>query len=107
MDELDMRVRAVCDLNVAEAREYGGRHEYDGGPQDLLLDGGAAGLARLAGGGGGGGPRGTPPRACPDRDPAPGGEPHAPRAAQLASWPGVIDAAIGSLDSVPSPVAAS
>ena len=35
MDELDPRVRAICDLNVAEAREYGGRHEYDGVPQDL------------------------------------------------------------------------
>jgi len=41
-------VRAVCDLNVAEAREYGGRHEYDGVPQDLSPDGVAAGLARLA-----------------------------------------------------------
>jgi len=35
MSDLDPRVRAVCDLNVAEAREYGGRHEYDGIPQDL------------------------------------------------------------------------
>ncbi len=41
-------MRAVCDLNVAEAREYGGRHEYDGVPQDLSPDGVAAGLARLA-----------------------------------------------------------
>jgi hypothetical protein len=48
MDELDARVRAVCDLNVAEAREYGGRHEYDGVPQDLSPAGVAAGLARLA-----------------------------------------------------------
>ena len=48
MDELEPRVRAVCDLNVAEAREYGGRHEYDGVPQDLSPDGVAAGLARLA-----------------------------------------------------------
>jgi hypothetical protein len=48
MDELESRVRAVCDLNVAEAREYGGRHEYDGVPQDLSRDGVAAGLARLA-----------------------------------------------------------
>ena len=43
MDELDPRVRAVCDLNVAEAREYGGRHEYDGVPQDLSPDGVAPG----------------------------------------------------------------
>jgi hypothetical protein len=47
MDDLDSRVRAVCDLNVAEAREYGGRHEYDGMPQDLSPAGVAAGLARL------------------------------------------------------------
>jgi hypothetical protein len=47
MDELDARVRAVCDLNVAEAREYAGRHEYDGVPQDLSPAGVAAGLARL------------------------------------------------------------
>ncbi len=48
MDQLEPRVRAVCDLNVAEAREYGGRHEYDGLPQDLSPDGVAAGLSRLA-----------------------------------------------------------
>src|SRR5215467_14526480 len=47
-DDLEPRVRAVCDLNVAEAREYGGRHEYDGVPQDLSPGGVAAGLARLA-----------------------------------------------------------
>jgi hypothetical protein len=47
MEELDARVRAICDLNVAEAREYAGRHEYDGVPQDLSPDGVAAGLARL------------------------------------------------------------
>ena len=33
--DLSPRVRAVCDLDVAEVREYGGRHEYDGKPQDL------------------------------------------------------------------------
>jgi Bacterial protein of unknown function (DUF885) len=48
MDELDARVRAVCDLNVAEVREYAGRHEYDGTPQDLSAAGVAAALARLA-----------------------------------------------------------
>jgi len=47
MSDLDPRVRAVCDLNVAEAREYGGRHEYDGIPQDLSPAGVTAGLARL------------------------------------------------------------
>jgi hypothetical protein len=48
MDDLDPRVRAICDLTVAEAREYGGRHEYDGVPQDLSAAGVADGLARLA-----------------------------------------------------------
>ena len=45
---LSPRVRAVCDLDVAEAREYAGRHEYDGRPQDLSPAGVRAGLARLA-----------------------------------------------------------
>jgi hypothetical protein len=48
MDDLDPRLRAICDLNVAEVREYGGRHEYDGKPQDLSQAGVRAGLARLA-----------------------------------------------------------
>ena len=46
--DLSPRLRAVCDLDVAEMREYGGRHEYDGKPQDLSPDGVRAGLARLA-----------------------------------------------------------
>jgi Bacterial protein of unknown function (DUF885) len=45
--DLSPRLRAVCDLNVAEVRE-GGRHEYDGRPQDLSPGGVRAGLARLA-----------------------------------------------------------
>ncbi len=48
MDELPARVRAVCDLDVAEAREYSGRHEYDGKIQDLSPGGVRDGLARLA-----------------------------------------------------------
>jgi hypothetical protein len=141
MDELEPRVRAVCDLNVAEAREYGGRHEYDGVPQDLSLDGVAAGLARLAAARDGRAAQddahdeahlrafedlqrvvyadlelhrrnpmfhlGELDLACYDKDYAPAAERHAARAAHLAAWPAVIDAAIGSLDSVPSPVAAS
>ena len=47
-DDLSPRLRAVCDLNAAEAREYGGRHEYDGVIQDLSPDGVRAGLAALA-----------------------------------------------------------
>ncbi|HZC41897.1 MAG TPA: DUF885 family protein [Streptosporangiaceae bacterium] len=46
-DDLSPRIRAVIDLNVAEAREYSGRHEYDGVIQDLSPDGVRAGLARL------------------------------------------------------------
>jgi hypothetical protein len=48
MDDLSPRLRAVCDLQVAEAREYSGRHEYDGKVQDLSPAGVHAGLARLA-----------------------------------------------------------
>jgi hypothetical protein len=48
MDDLPPRVRAVCDLDVAEAREYSGRHEYDGKIQDLSPGGVRDGLARLA-----------------------------------------------------------
>ena len=39
MDELPARVRAVCDLDVADVREFSGRHEYDGVVQDLSPDG--------------------------------------------------------------------
>ena len=37
--DLSPRLRAVCDLDVAEVRENSGRHEYDGKPQDLSPDG--------------------------------------------------------------------
>src|SRR5690349_15672600 len=46
--DLSPRVRAVCDLDVSEVREYAGRHEYDGKPQDLSPAGVRAGLAGLA-----------------------------------------------------------
>jgi hypothetical protein len=46
--DLSPRLRAVCDLDVATVREYSGRHEYDGKPQDLSPGGVRAGLARLA-----------------------------------------------------------
>jgi Bacterial protein of unknown function (DUF885) len=141
MDELEPRVRAICDLNVAEAREYGGRHEYDGLPQDLSHDGVAAGLARLAAAGQDRPPLSDPhdeahlraftdlqrvvyaelelhrrnpmfllgelDLACYDKDYAPEAERRAARAAHLAHWPAVIDAATGSLDLVPAPVASS
>jgi Bacterial protein of unknown function (DUF885) len=47
MDDLTPRLRAVCDLYLAEVREGSGRHEYDGRVQDLSRAGVAAGLARL------------------------------------------------------------
>jgi hypothetical protein len=47
MDDLSPRLRAACDLQVAEIREYSGRHEYDGRVQDLSPAGVQAGLARL------------------------------------------------------------
>jgi Bacterial protein of unknown function (DUF885) len=56
MDELTPRLRAVCDLHVAEMREYSGRHEYDGKVQDLSPDGVRAGLGRLAAAAAGEGP---------------------------------------------------
>ncbi len=46
--DLSPRVRAICDLTVADVREYSGRHEYDGRTQDLSPDGIRAGLTRLA-----------------------------------------------------------
>jgi hypothetical protein len=48
MDDLNSRLRSVCDLDMAEAREFSGRHEYDGKIQDLSAEGVRAGLARLA-----------------------------------------------------------
>ena len=41
--------------------------------------------------------------ACYDKDYAPAAERHAARAAHLAAWPAVIDAAVASLDAVPAP----
>src|SRR5262249_20895990 len=49
MDDLSARLRAVCDLDIAEVREYSGRHEYDGVIQDLSPAGVRSGLAALAG----------------------------------------------------------
>jgi hypothetical protein len=46
--DLSPRLRAICDLDVSEMREYSGRHEYDGKPQDLSPSGVQAGLAALA-----------------------------------------------------------
>jgi hypothetical protein len=48
-DDLTPRLRALCDLQLAAAREYSGRHEYDGLVQDLSRAGVRAGLDQLAG----------------------------------------------------------
>ncbi len=48
MDDLSPRLRAVCDTNVAEVREYCGRHEYDGVIQDLSPAGVQAALTSLS-----------------------------------------------------------
>ncbi len=56
VDEMTDRLRAVCDMAVAEMREYSGRHEYDGTIQDLSPAGVRAGLAVLAAEQAGGGP---------------------------------------------------
>lgn len=48
---MNPRVRAACDLMVAETREYAGLHDlYDGVVQDLSPAGVASGLARLGDG---------------------------------------------------------
>ena len=49
IDDLGTRLRAVCDMSVADVRGGAGRHEYDGLIQDVSPAGIAAGLARLGG----------------------------------------------------------
>ncbi|MEU7986272.1 DUF885 family protein [Streptosporangium canum] len=137
MTELDSRLRAVCDLAVADVREMAGRHEYDGRIQDLSPEGVRAGLAALGGG--------TPPadpydaahlqifeeatrvrfgelelhRGSPlehannldlatyDRDYAPEAERAAAKHAHLARWPEAVENAIASLDRLSAPVASA
>lgn len=131
---MNPRISAWCDLNMAMAREYSGRHEYDGRVQDLSPQGVHAGLAAL-----GGLPladahdeahlsafeagsrmwmgeleahRTNPlthlenlDLACYDREYAPAAERAEARARHLAQWPDAVDMAVSSLDSVPAPVA--
>ncbi|RSN00336.1 DUF885 domain-containing protein [Nonomuraea sp. WAC 01424] len=137
MTELDPRLRAITDLMVSEAREGGGRHEYDGQIQDLSPEGVRAGLARLGEGDAPDDPhdaehlqifeaamrtqlgelelhRKNPlihlsnlDLACYDRDYGPEAERAAAKADHLALWPQAVDAAIAALDQVPAPVATS
>jgi Bacterial protein of unknown function (DUF885) len=58
--ELSPRLRAICDLRVADMREGSGRHEYDGKTQDLSPAGVRAGLAALAAARAGGPPFADP-----------------------------------------------
>jgi hypothetical protein len=44
---MNQRLRALCDLSMGTAREYVGRHEYDGRVEDLSPEGVRAGLARV------------------------------------------------------------
>ena len=136
MTDLSPRLRAVCDLMVADVREGAGLHAYDGRVQDLSPSGVRAGLARL------GGERlddghdeahlaafedglmatygdrqrhRTDPLvhaanldlACYDRAYAPTADRLAARRAHLEAWPDAVDAAVESLDAVPSPVASA
>jgi hypothetical protein len=137
MTDLDPRLRAVADLTMADLREMGGRHEYDGRVQDLSPEGVRSGLARL-----GEGPSPADPSdaahlevfeealrvrlgelefhrrnpldhlanldlACYDREYAPEAERAAARRAHLALWPEAIDQAITSLNRLSAPVAQS
>jgi hypothetical protein len=128
------RLRAVCDLSVAGARESAGLHAYDGVVQDLSPGGVRAGLARL------GGDRLADAHddaalacaeqalrvefgelaehrrnplyhlanldlACYDREYAPAAERADARRRHLEHWPDAIDVAIATLDEVPPVVA--
>jgi hypothetical protein len=133
---MDARLRAVCDLMVAEAREYAGLHDYDGVLQDLSPDGVRRGLAAL----GDGQPLADPhdeahlaafeqlhrvglgelelhrrnvlphianlDLACYDKDYGPAADRAAARQRHLAGWPAAVDAALAALDQLSAPVAA-
>jgi len=134
---MNQRLRALCDLSMGSAREYVGRHEYDGRIEDLSPDGVRAALARV----GDGPPQDDPHdeahlaaferlarlelgelelhRANPlyhiaaldvssyDREYAPAAERAEARRRHLAAWPDAVDAAVEALDRVPAPVAGS
>jgi hypothetical protein len=79
--ELSPRVRALCDLDVAGARENSGRHEYDGIIQDLSPRGVQAGLTAV--------------RAARDAGPA---EPDQHDEAHLAAFEAQAEVVFGRLE---------
>ena len=132
---MNPRLQAVCDMQVDEAREYAGLHQYDGVLQDLSPTGVANGLARL-----GSGPAIADPHdeahlaafeagvrtlfevveehrrsplphlgnldvSCYDREYAPAEHRAEARRRHLAAWPDAIDGALESMDRVPKAVA--
>src|SRR4029453_2150400 len=134
---MNQRLRALCDLSMGSAREYVGRHEYDGRIEDLSPEGVRAALGRL-----GDGPAAADPhheaqlaaferlarlelgelelhRSNPlyhvaaldvssyDREYAPAAHRAQARRRHLAAWPDAVDAAVEALDRVPAPVAGS
>lgn len=135
IDDLGARLRAVCDMSVADVRGGAGRHEYDGLIQDVSPAGIASGLARL-----GGGPlddeldtlhveafeadlRATYATAgmhrwnpwvhlanldltVYERTYAPEAERADARRRHVAAWPDAVDMALESMTETPAPVAA-
>ncbi|HST65599.1 MAG TPA: DUF885 family protein [Mycobacteriales bacterium] len=131
---MEPRLRALCDLGIALAREGAGRHEYDGQVQDLSPAGVQRGLDAL-----GGAALADPydealvaakeaetraffgalrlHRRNPmphvenldvggyDREYAPAEERAAARTRHLAAWPDAVDASISALDEVVPAVA--
>ena len=134
---MDNRLRALADLHVAEMRESGGRHEYDGEIQDLSPAGVTRGLAALGAGRPDADPydeavlrafeadarlvfgelelhRSNPlyhvdnlDVACYDREYAPAAERADARRRHLTRWPEAVDAAVAALDRIARPVAES
>ena len=133
---MEPRLRALCDLAVAESRESAGRHEYDGQVQDLSPAGVHRGLAAL-----GGDPLPDPydealvsaqeaavraffgplrlHRRNPmphlgnldvsgyDRDYAPADQRAEARTRHLSAWPAAVDGSIAALDEVTPAIAAA
>jgi hypothetical protein len=133
---MEPRLRALCDLAVAESREGAGRHEYDGQVQDLSPGGVRRGLAAL-----GGDPLPDPydealvcaqeaahraffgalrlHRRNPlphlgnldvsgyDREYAPAEQRAEARTRHLSAWPAAVDGSIAALDEVTPAIAAA